>query len=567
MKFTRNRSVGVIVTLIVTVIAAYLLWRFSGVNGLLEILENINLIVVVLAFFLYILTLVAKTLRFRFILRNKIGLKKLLSVVSIHSFWNNVLPFRSGEVTYLYMVNEEKSISNGENVTSLFLARIFDILFVLLFFLISGFFIFREHSNFLALAPLTFIIFVLMSGAAMLLGMVFYRYALSNFFSGLSFKNSLLNKFRRIISEIFIAFDQIRDMRRLAIFTTLSFFVWFLDTLCIWAILFSAGFRLSLVETAFIGVFPALAGLIPLNLIGNFGAFEGTVTGGLILLKVGRDSAFNLSLILHIQILLFSFILFVWAYWYRSFLRKKKFNYQAQTHTEFYSNLISPEEDFRNNNLTDFVLDCLKVGNLLDIGAGLGLLVSKALKKNIEVKGIEPDKKLIDLSEKFFGKLDISQASIEQYDSKEKFNNVVMIDVLECLGDYKKDLLKVISLLDENGRLILVVPAAPSLYGSRDKMMGYFRRFDKKDLSRELEHLGLEIIKVRYWNMLGLMPYWFFYKVLKKKSHFESIRGGRNKKSIFSGILNFWFKHIENKINLGFGLSLIFVVEKSSQTL
>ena len=141
MKFTRNRSVGVIVTLIVTVIAAYLLWRFSGVNGLLEILENINLIVVVLAFFLYILTLVAKTLRFRFILRNKIGLKKLLSVVSIHSFWNNVLPFRSGEVTYLYMVNEEKSISNGENVTSLFLARIFDILFVLLFFLISGFFI------------------------------------------------------------------------------------------------------------------------------------------------------------------------------------------------------------------------------------------------------------------------------------------------------------------------------------------------------------------------------------------------------------------------------------------
>ncbi|MDO8589683.1 MAG: flippase-like domain-containing protein [bacterium] len=557
----------IIATAATTVIVAYLLWRFSGDSGLFEILKNINPVIVVLAFFLYILNLVAKTLRFRFVLRNKISLKKLLSIVSIHSFWNNILPFRSGEITYLYMVNEEKNISNGENVTSLVLARVFDLLIVLTFFLISGFFIFRQNPSFLASTPLTFIVSILISGVVILWGIVFYRHELSRFFSGLSFKNSFLNKFSRIMAETFLALEQIKNFKRLAILATLSLFVWVLDTLFVLVILLSAGFDFSLIEAAFIGVFPALASLIPINLIGNFGAFEGTVAGGLVLLSVSIEDAFNLSFILHIQIILFSFLFFVWAFWYRNFFGKRTFDYQAKTHTEFYSNLNNPEEDFRNNNLADFVLNFLRKGNLLDIGAGLGLLVSKALQKNIEVKGIEPDKKLVDLSEKFFGKLDINQVSIEQYDSQKRFDNIIMIDVLECLEDYKKNLIKAISLLNKEGRLILVVPALPSLYGSRDKMMGYFRRFSKKELSRELEDLGLKIIKVRYWNMLGVLPYWILYKVLKRESHFESIRGGKNKKGIFFKVLNFWFKYIENKINLGFGLSLIFVVEKSDQTM
>ena len=566
MKFIRNKLLRVVVTAVATIVVAYLLWQFSGGSGLLEILENISPTMVVLAFFLYILNLVAKALRFRFFLRNKISLKKLLSIVSIHSFWNNVLPFRSGEVTYLYMVNEEKNISNGENVTSLILARVADLFIVLTFFLVSGFFIFRQNANFLESAPLAFVAFILISGVAMLWSIVFYRYELSKFFSDLSSQKSFLNKFFRVMSETFLAFDQIRDIRRSAIFFALSFSVWILDTLFIWVILFSAGFHFSILEASFVGVFPALANLVPLNLIGNFGAFEGTVAGGLVLLNVSTASAFNLSFMLHIQILLFSAILFVLALGYRNFLNKKKFNSQAKTHTEFYSNLSNPGEDFRNNNLTDFVLDFLRKGNLLDIGAGLGLLAFKASQKNIRVKGIEPDKKLIDLSKKLFGELDIVQMSMENYESREKFDNVVAVDVLECVADYQETLQKMASYLSHDGRLILVVPAGPSLYGSRDEMMGYFRRFSRKVLSRELEELGLEIIKVRYWNMLGAVPYWFFYKVLKKKSHFESIRGGRNKNGIFSQVLNFWFKYIENNINLGFGLSLIFVVEKSNKT-
>ncbi|MDO8620906.1 MAG: lysylphosphatidylglycerol synthase transmembrane domain-containing protein [Candidatus Levybacteria bacterium] len=317
MKFIRNKVLSVTVTTIITAITIYLLWQFSGGNNLLKTFKNINPIIAILAFFIYILTLVAKAFRYRFILKNKIGINKLLSIVSIHSFWNNILPFKSGEITYLYMINEEKNISNGENVTSLLLTRVFDVLIILTFLLISGFFIFHKNSNILESVPPTFIISILISGVAILAGTIFYRLKLSKIFSNISFKNSFLNKCSRIISETFLALNQIRDIRRLFIFTTLSFSVWILDTLFIWAILLSAGFHFSIIEAAFVGIFPVLAGLIPINLVGNFGAFEGTVTGGLVLLNISTESAFNLSFILHIQTLLFSSTLFIFALWYR----------------------------------------------------------------------------------------------------------------------------------------------------------------------------------------------------------------------------------------------------------
>lgn len=229
-----------------------------------------------------------------------------------------------------------------------------------------------------------------------------------------------------------------------------------------------------------------------------------------------------------------------------------------------YLDIDNLEKDFRNDNLTNLVLSLIRKGSLLDVGCGYGLLLSRASKKNISTKGLEPDRRLIDLSKKLFGELNIIQTSLKNHKSREKFNNVVTVDVLECIADYKRALKKTVSFLSQDGRLILVAPALPSLYGSRDKMMGYFRRFSKKDLSGELENLGLKIIKVRHWNMLGVLPYWILYKVLKKESHFESIRGENNKKSIFPKLLDFWFRYIENKINLGFGLSLIFVAEKKS---
>lgn len=317
MKFTQHKLFRIVFVAASTVVIAYIVGEFGGGN-ILKTLEHIDPAITILAFFLFTFTLLVKAIRFRFILKNKISIKNLFSIVSIHSFWNNVLPFKSGEIMYLYMVNEEKNISSGENVASLLLARVFDLLIVLSLFCISGFFIFRQQSGFLGPISLTLVVSALALGVIILWGIVFNRHKLNNFFSNLSFKNVFLKKIFRILAETFLAFDQVNNFRRLAVFSVLSFSVWILDTVFVWVAVSAGGLGFSLAEAAFIGIFPTLAGLVPINLAGNFGVFESAVTGGLLLLQVGAERALGLSFILHAQIIAFSFTLFVFAFWHRN---------------------------------------------------------------------------------------------------------------------------------------------------------------------------------------------------------------------------------------------------------
>ena len=116
---------------------------------------------------------------------------------------------------------------------------------------------------------------------------------------------------------------------------------------------------------------------------------------------------------------------------------------------------------------------------------------------------------------------------------------------------------------DTKGQLIIVVPAFKFLYGKRDKSSGHYKRYSKKELVGKLSKHKFKIKYIRYWNMLGFVPYLFYEKILQKELNTElrSQDIGIFKKSL-SKLLNFWFRYIENNFNFGFGLSLICIAEK-----
>ncbi|MFO7553849.1 MAG: hypothetical protein R6W88_01480, partial [Desulfobacterales bacterium] len=80
-----------------------------------------------------------------------------------------------------------------------------------------------------------------------------------------------------------------------------------------------------------------------------------------------------------------------------------------------------------------------------------------------------------------------------------------------------------------------------------------------------LQKNRLKNIKIRFWNMLGFLPYLFYEKILKRELNTE-LRNRKNKRT-FSKLISFslklWFKYIENKFNFGFGLSIIAVANKN----
>ncbi|MCX7809021.1 MAG: class I SAM-dependent methyltransferase, partial [Deltaproteobacteria bacterium] len=73
--------------------------------------------------------------------------------------------------------------------------------------------------------------------------------------------------------------------------------------------------------------------------------------------------------------------------------------------------------------------------------------------------------------------------------SNRPVDTVVCINVLEHIQDDEKALAAVGASLDDHGRLLLLVPAHPWLYGSVDEGVGHCRRYTKNELIHKLSRV------------------------------------------------------------------------------
>lgn len=229
--------------------------------------------------------------------------------------------------------------------------------------------------------------------------------------------------------------------------------------------------------------------------------------------------------------------------------------------TALYEDLGTIQNDFRNKNLYAFLASQLKAGSLLDIGCGAGHFLDLASKKGLEATGIEPNPSLIALAKKLYGgSFNIQHGGANQIERMNalRYDNITMLDVLEHIQDDELLLKKLRPFLKDEGQLLILVPCYRHLYGTRDKKLGHYRRYEKSELIEKLTANGYKIICCRFWNMLGYFAYAFSEKILRKEVPVSLRASGKKTllQRILIAFLNGWLKHVESRLNLGFGLSL-----------
>jgi len=96
------------------------------------------------------------------------------------------------------------------------------------------------------------------------------------------------------------------------------------------------------------------------------------------------------------------------------------------------------------------------------------------------------------------------------------FDTVVCLNVLEHIQDDRAALQRLYEVLMPGGRLALFVPADQALYGSLDRQVGHFRRYDRQELRDRIVEAGFTIERLRYTNRLGRFGWWLNGRVLKK---------------------------------------------------
>ena len=198
---------------------------------------------------------------------------------------------------------------------------------------------------------------------------------------------------------------------------------------------------------------------------------------------------------------------------------------------------------------------------VLEIGSGIGNITKFLLDRDLVIATDVEPQYLVLLKNTFMKyrkflieHLDISGTEMERY-RPYHIDSVICFNVLEHIEQDEKALKNIFLLLEPKGRLLLLVPSHPWLYGGLDQHLGHHRRYGKKELKNKLEATGFKVIFLQYFNRIGILGWFLNSKILKRK------RLPSFQLRIYNLLVPL-FK-LEKILPLPFGTSLLVVAEKS----
>jgi SAM-dependent methyltransferase len=147
---------------------------------------------------------------------------------------------------------------------------------------------------------------------------------------------------------------------------------------------------------------------------------------------------------------------------------------------------------------------------VLELGAGLGT-ITEQYAPGREVMACElSDDCLAALDTRFATTPNVTvvKRDLREIDAAgERFDSVVMLNVLEHIEDDVGVLSTLPSVLSPGGRIVLYVPALNALYGAWDRRVGHFRRYSIWRMREIARQAGLDVVELRYANSLAI-PAW-----------------------------------------------------------
>ncbi len=170
----------------------------------------------------------------------------------------------------------------------------------------------------------------------------------------------------------------------------------------------------------------------------------------------------------------------------------------------------------REEALVQFLRRALKSDphrNILDVGCGDGLFFDR-LSEFGEVEGIEPDDRLITKDGPHASQIRVAPFD-KNFRSEKKYGLIVMLDVLEHLEDPASALALAHSLLTQDGRLLMTVPAFQLLWTNHDVINHHRLRYRRSTLFPLLRDARFEVVHSHYWFQ-WTVPSKFFISTVQK---------------------------------------------------
>jgi SAM-dependent methyltransferase len=156
-------------------------------------------------------------------------------------------------------------------------------------------------------------------------------------------------------------------------------------------------------------------------------------------------------------------------------------------------------------------------GRGVEFGAGMGTFsaVLHPLLDHIDL--VEPSPDLVSILRQRFS--DISKVSVISSTVEasvglmvpQSKDVAVLINVLEHVEDDSSTLVGIRRILKRGGHLLLFVPSLGFLFSDFDRVLGHSRRYHLSPLVSMVKSAGFEIVVRRYFDLIGIVPWWLGY--------------------------------------------------------
>ena len=151
---------------------------------------------------------------------------------------------------------------------------------------------------------------------------------------------------------------------------------------------------------------------------------------------------------------------------------------------------------------------------LFEIGCGHGMVMKQfETLHNIVVDGCDLNPNALKLIEKGKGDIYLLNIYDEPPQLLQKYDGILLMDVLEHIENDTEFLQTSCKYLQNEGLVIINVPALNLLFSKYDRKTGHIRRYDKKTLRKLFVDNNIELVSLHYWGF-SLIPIVFLRKLV-----------------------------------------------------
>ena len=281
---------------VITIVLLAILLSQVNIADVVTTLVSINPLYLVAGFLLYACCYFFRAVRFRILLNGKVGLRDLFRIVCVHNMVNSILPARTGELSYIYLLKKVHQRTIGDGVATLVVARMFDVVVIVVFFLLSLQFT-RDTPS--ALVHSAWVGGLVIVALVSLLALLLY--------SGRSLFNSMKSLFETFhlvrwhlgkyllakAEETVESFGRIKSPGLFKYFQLLlvSCGIWLSLYLLIYLLVVGMGISVGFFAVLFASTFAIISTVLPVQGFGGFGTIEGTWTIGFMLVGLSKADA------------------------------------------------------------------------------------------------------------------------------------------------------------------------------------------------------------------------------------------------------------------------------------